>query len=112
MQAAVGILTQTGGKTSHAAVVARGWGKCCIVGCDALTINYENKEMLVGGTPVRHGEYLTLDGSIGAVYSGQLELQRPGASEEYHAIMSWADDRRRLRVRTNADTPEGRAQGG
>ena len=106
MQAARGILTQTGGKTSHAAVVARGWGKCCIVGCDALRIDYKAKQMSVGGTTVRQGAFLTLDGSAGVVYSGELELERPKSPAEYYTLMKWADQRRRLRVRTNADTPE------
>ena len=105
MQAAKGVLTQTGGKTSHAAVVARGWGKCCIVGCDALKIDYDAKEMSVNGTPIRQGEYLTLDGSTGEVYSGSLDLEQPQPPAEFHTLMSWADRRRRLRVRTNADTP-------
>jgi pyruvate, orthophosphate dikinase len=106
MQAAKGILTQTGGKTSHAAVVARGWGKCCIVGCDTLRIDYDARRMTVNGTPVAAGEYLTLDGSIGAVYAGKLELQRPEPPTEFFTLMGWADQRRRLRVRTNADTPD------
>ena len=110
MQAAKGILTQTGGKTSHAAVVARGWGKCCIVGCDALDIDYEDKSMKINGTPIRQGEFLTLDGSAGVVYSGKLALQRPEPPAEFATLMGWADQRRRLRVRTNADTPEDAAK--
>jgi pyruvate,orthophosphate dikinase len=106
MQAAKGILTQTGGKTSHAAVVARGWGKCCIVGCDDLKIDYDAHQMTIRGTVVREHDYLTLDGSVGAVYSGRLELQAPQPPKEFHTLMKWADERRRLRVRTNADTPE------
>ncbi len=106
MQAAKGILTKAGGKTSHAAVVARGWGKCCIVGCEALNIDYNTHEMTVAGTPVRKGEYLTLDGSSGNVYSGKLPLVRPEPPAEYETLMAWADQRRQLRVRTNADTPE------
>ena len=106
MQAAVGILTQTGGKTSHAAVVARGWGKCCIVGCEALRIDYGTKSMTIEGTPIRQGEILTLDGSTGEVYTGKLDLERPEPPPEYFTLMGWADDRRRLKVRTNADTPE------
>jgi len=106
MQAAKGILTQTGGKTSHAAVVARGWGKCCIVGCEALDIDYERKQMSVNGQLIRHGDWLTLDGSTGQVFSGQLELVRPEPPPEFYTLMSWADRRRRLGVRTNADTPE------
>ncbi len=110
MQAAKGILTQTGGKTSHAAVVARGWGKCCIVGCDALRIDYPGKEMHVNGTPIRQGEFITLDGSAGVVYSGKLELQRPEPPEEFYTLLGWADKRRQLNVRTNADTPEDAAK--
>ena len=67
MHAAKGILTATGGKTSHAAVVARGWGKCCIVGCEVLNINYEAKQMSVNGKTVKQGEYITLDGSAGSL---------------------------------------------
>ncbi|NLG44430.1 MAG: pyruvate, phosphate dikinase, partial [Phycisphaerae bacterium] len=106
MQAAKGILTQTGGKTSHAAVVARGWGKCCIVGCEALRIDYNTKQMSVNGKVVRQGEFLTLDGSIGAVYEGKLDLERPEPPQEYYTLMGWADQRREIGVRTNADTPE------
>jgi pyruvate,orthophosphate dikinase len=110
MQAAKGILTQTGGKTSHAAVVARGWGKCCIVGCEALQISYPEKTMNINGTPIRQGEFLTLDGSTGEVYSGKVELQRPEPPAEFFTLMDWADKRRRLLVRTNADTPEDSAK--
>jgi pyruvate,orthophosphate dikinase len=106
MQAAKGILTQTGGKTSHAAVVARGWGKCCIVGCGALEISYQLGEMQIGPHVVRAGDYLTLDGSSGDVYQGKLELVRPEPPPEFYTLMGWADRRRRLKVRTNADTPE------
>jgi pyruvate,orthophosphate dikinase len=106
MQAAMGILTQTGGKTSHAAVVARGWGKCCIVGCDDLKIDYNAGQMTIRGQVVRANDYLTLDGSSGTVYGGRLELQAPQPPQEYFTLMKWADGRRRLRVHTNADTPE------
>ncbi|MFN0135068.1 MAG: putative PEP-binding protein [Phycisphaerae bacterium] len=106
MQAAKGILTQTGGKTSHAAVVARGWGKCCIVGCGALQINYDDKTLKISGRTFAEGDFLTLDGSTGEVYTGPLELVKPQPPSEYHTIMKWADERRRMRVRTNADTPD------
>ena len=106
MQAAKGILTQTGGKTSHAAVVARGWGKCCIVGCSGLSIDYDAKRVSVNGTTLSAGDFLTLDGSSGEVYVGSLELERPEPPPEYETIMKWADRRRSLGVRTNADTPE------
>lgn len=106
MHAAVGILTQTGGKTSHAAVVARGWGKCCIVGCGALAIDYKNRSMSVNGTTIKQGDSITLDGSEGVVYLGAMELVKPELPQEYHTLMQWADKRRTLRVRTNADTPQ------
>ena len=105
MHAAQGILTATGGKTSHAAVVARGWGKCCIVGCEALAIDYDGKRMQVNGRTVRQGDVITLDGSGGVVYVGEVPLVRPRQPREFATVLRWADDLRRLRVRTNADTP-------
>ena len=105
MHAAQGILTATGGKTSHAAVVARGWGKCCIVGCEKLSINYEKKTMSIGSTTLKEGDYLTLDGSSGNVYSGELKLVKAEPPEAYKTIMGWVDKIRTLKVRTNADTP-------
>ncbi len=106
MQAARGILTATGGKTSHAAVVARGWGKCCIVGCEALRIDYGAKTMSVSGRSYRQGESITLDGTTGNVYDGALELVRPEPPREFYTLLEWADSMRTLKVRTNADTPE------
>ena len=105
MHAAKGILTATGGKTSHAAVVARGWGKCCIVGCEALDINYDNKTMAVGGKTVKEGDYITLDGSVGEIYTGDLPLKEPELPQAYYTILKWADTFRTIKVRTNADTP-------
>jgi len=105
MHAAIGILTATGGKTSHAAVVARGWGKCCIVGCEAININYETKSMQVGGKVVKQGDFLTLDGNTGDVYMGQLALQMPKQTAAYATLMKWCDELRTIKVRTNADTP-------
>ena len=108
MAVAQGILTATGGKTSHAAVVARGWGKCCIVGAETLDIDYKSKQMKDGksGKVVKEGEWLTLDGSEGVVYADQLPLVTPEFPKAYQTIMKWADEIRRLRVRTNADTPQ------
>jgi pyruvate,orthophosphate dikinase len=106
MQAAKGILTATGGKTSHAAVVARGWGKCCIVGCEILDINYKSKTVTVNGTTLNEGDYLTLDGNTGEFFNGELELVDPQPPAEYDTIMQWADKLRTLKVRTNADSPE------
>ena len=105
MHAAQGILTATGGKTSHAAVVARGWGKCCIVGCEKLDINYEKGEFTVGSKVIKEGDYITLDGSSGNVYSGQLKLVKPQPPAAYTTLMGWVDKIRSLKVRTNADTP-------
>src|SRR6202522_1618936 len=101
-----GILTATGGKTSHAAVVARGWGKCCIVGAEKVDIEADAKKLSVNGHVVREGEWITLDGGDGTVYSGQIDLIRPEAPLAYATLLKWADKVRRLRVRTNADTPQ------
>jgi pyruvate,orthophosphate dikinase len=108
MAVAQGILTATGGKTSHAAVVARGWGKCCIVGAETLSIDYSTKQMHDGksGKTVKQGEWLTLDGSEGVVYADQLPLVTPEFPKAYQTVMKWADEIRQLRVRTNADTPQ------
>jgi pyruvate,orthophosphate dikinase len=105
MFVAQGILTATGGKTSHAAVVARGWGKCCIVGAESLDIDYAKKEMRVGGKTIRQGEWITLDGNEGAVYEGEIPLVMPEFPPAYQSLMKWCDAVRRMRVRTNADTP-------
>jgi pyruvate,orthophosphate dikinase len=108
MAVAQGILTATGGKTSHAAVVARGWGKCCIVGAESLDIDYKSKSMKDGksGRVVKEGEWLTLDGGEGVVYADKLPLVTPEFPKAYQTIMKWADETRRLGVRTNADTPQ------
>jgi pyruvate,orthophosphate dikinase len=105
MYVAQGILTATGGKTSHAAVVARGWGKCCIVGAEKIDIDASAKKMTVGGHTVSEGEWITLDGGDGSVYSGQIDLIRPEPPKAYETLLKWADKIRRLKVRTNADTP-------
>ena len=105
MHAAQGILTATGGKTSHAAVVARGWGKCCIVGCEKLSINYEKEEMAVGDAVVRKGEEITINGSTGQVFRGGLRLIKPEPPAAFKTLMAWVDQARAIRVRTNADTP-------
>ncbi len=105
MFVAQGILTATGGKTSHAAVVARGWGKCCIVGAEKLDIDLAKKTIHVNGKAVREGEWITLDGGDGSVYTGQIELVRPQPPKAFATLMKWADKVRRIGVRTNADTP-------
>jgi pyruvate, orthophosphate dikinase len=108
MAVAQGILTATGGKTSHAAVVARGWGKCCIVGAENLDIDYKAKKVTASknGKVVKEGEWLTLDGGEGTVYAEQLPLVTPELPKSYHTIMKWTDEIRKIGVRTNADTPQ------
>jgi pyruvate,orthophosphate dikinase len=106
MAVAQGILTATGGKTSHAAVVARGWGKCCIVGAEKLDIDYTYGKMTAGGKIVKKGEWITLDGGEGVVYVGDMPLVAPELPKAYATLMNWADETRRLGVRTNADTPQ------
>jgi len=106
MAVAQGILTATGGKTSHAAVVARGWGKCCIVGAEKLDIDYKSRRMSAAGKSVGEGEWITLDGGEGVVYTGEMPLVTPQLPKAYTTLMKWADETRRLGVRTNADTPQ------
>jgi pyruvate,orthophosphate dikinase len=106
MAVAQGILTATGGKTSHAAVVARGWGKCCIVGAGSLDIDYKSQTMKAGDKTVKEGDWLTLDGSEGVVYAGEMPLVTPEFPKSYATLMKWVDDTRRLGIRTNADTPQ------
>ena len=105
MDAAQAILTSTGGPTSHAAVVARGWGKPCIVGAGQINIDYEKNEFSVDGTRVRRGDWITVDGTSGRVILGQAPLVDPDLGADFHQLMAWADKFRRLGVRTNADTP-------
>jgi pyruvate,orthophosphate dikinase len=106
MFVAQGILTATGGKTSHAAVVARGWGKCCVVGCEALDVDYSANQARVNDRVLREGDWITLDGGEGAIYEGQLPLGNPTLPAAYATLMKWADAIRTLGVRTNADTPQ------
>src|SRR5258708_33980432 len=100
------ILTATGGKTSHAAVVARGWGKCCIVGAEKIDINLKSKTMTANGKTAKEGDWVTLDGSEGIVYLGSQPLVTPSLPKSYDTLMKWVDETRKLRVRTNADTPQ------
>src|SRR6266404_1638380 len=101
MAVAQGILTATGGKTSHAAVVARGWGKCCVVGAEKLDIDYKALAMSTNGKVVKEGDWITLDGSEGVVYTEAMPLVVPQLPKSYETLMKWADETRRLRVRTN-----------
>jgi pyruvate,orthophosphate dikinase len=110
MHLAKGILTSTGGKASHAAVVARGWGKPCVVGCEALTINEAARTITIAGHTVKEGDFLTINGSTGDVMIGKVETIEPAISGHFATLMSWADKHRRLKVRTNADTPEDSAR--
>jgi len=103
--AAQGILTSRGGMTSHAAVVARGMGKPCVCGCDALKIDYNQKIVTVGQTTIKEGDLLSIDGATGRVILGTVPMMEPKLSTEYLTILSWADEVKRLDVRANADTP-------
>ncbi len=106
MHAAEGVLTMRGGMTSHAAVVARGMGTCCVSGCGDMQVNEENKSFELGGVTVREGDYISLDGSTGKIYLGDIPTVDAGISGNFERIMKWADSFRRLKVRTNADTPD------
>ncbi len=105
MVAAQAIVTARGGMTSHAAVVARGMGKTCVSGANALNIDYSQQQFTVEGTVVTKGEWITVDGSTGRVFLGQVATIRPTLGPDFHELMTWADKFRRLRVRANADTP-------
>ena len=107
MHAAEAILTAKGGMTSHAALVARGWGKCCIVGCSELQINVSNKELTIGNKVLGEGEWITMNGTKGTIYNGKLNLidADPDTHPEYKELMTWADEKRKLNIRTNAESP-------
>ena len=105
MMSAQGILTVRGGMTSHAAVVARGMGRCCVSGCTEIKMDEENKKFVLAGKTYREGDWLSLDGSTGCIYDGIIETRDAEIAGEFSRIMGWADKYRRLRVRTNADTP-------
>ena len=105
MSAAEGILTARGGMTSHAAVVARGMGKCCVSGADAINVNYKNKTVEVEGVVYKEGDYLSLNGSTGQVYAGEIPTRAAELSGDFKALMDLCDKYTKLQVRTNADTP-------
>ena len=105
MDAAQGILTAMGGRTSHAAVVARGMGKCCVAGCSDLAIDYAKSQFTSNGSVIKAGDYISIDGSTGEVISGQIKTIDPEISGDFGTYMNWADEFRTLKVRTNADTP-------
>ena len=110
MKAAQGILTVRGGMTSHAAVVARGMGKCCVSGCGAIVMDEENKQFTLAGKTYHEGDWLSLDGSTGNIYDGAMPTVDASVGGDFGRIMSWADKYRRLKVRTNADTPHDAAK--
>ena len=110
MKAAQGILTVRGGMTSHAAVVARGMGKCCVSGCGAIVMDEENKQFTLSGKTYHEGDWLSLDGSTGSIYDGAMPTVDASVSGDFGRIMGWADKFRRLKVRTNADTPHDAAK--
>lgn len=111
MHAAEGILTARGGMTSHAAVVARGMGKTCIVGAESIHVDYDKEEFRVGDVVVKKGDVITIDGSTGEVFHGELKTIPAQISGEFEELMKWADEIRDLQVRVNADTPEDAKQG-
>ena len=110
MKAAQGILTVRGGMTSHAAVVARGMGKCCVSGCGAIVMDEENKQFTLSGKTYHEGDWLSLDGSTGSIYDGAMPTVDASVGGDFGRIMAWADKFRRLQVRTNADTPHDAAK--
>ena len=110
MKAAQGILTVRGGMTSHAAVVARGMGTCCVSGCSAIVMDEENKQFQLAGKTFHEGDWLSLDGSTGKIYDGAIPTVDASIGGEFGRVMAWCDKYRRLQVRTNADTPHDAAQ--
>ena len=105
MHAAVGILTTRGGMTSHAAVVARGMGRPCVVGAAAVHIDLERETLEAGGITLHKGDVVTIDGSTGQIIKGRVTMREPELSEDFTTLMEWADGFRRMEVRANADTP-------
>ncbi len=105
MHAAQGILTSTGGKASHAAVVARGWGKPCVVGCDDVKIDEKGQTITIKGHTVKAGEFITINGTTGDVMIGKVETIAPTMTGDFATLMGWADKARKLKIRTNADSP-------
>ncbi|MHC4358232.1 MAG: pyruvate, phosphate dikinase [Planctomycetota bacterium] len=110
MHAAQGILTSRGGMTSHAAVVARGMGRCCVVGASDVNVDYKAQCFSVNGKSVRHGDYISLDGTLGEIMRGEVPTIEPELCGDFTTLMEWADKFRKLEVRANADTPEDAAK--
>ena len=105
MVVAEGILTQRGGMTSHAAVVARGMGKCCVAGCSDIKVKEDTKELIIGNKVFKEGDFISLNGTTGLVYEGEIPTVAPELSGDFGTIMEWADEIRTMKVRTNADNP-------
>lgn len=105
MVVAQGILTARGGMTSHAAVVARGMGKCCVAGCSGISVDEQNLKMTVQGQTYKEGDFISINGSTGVVYEGKIDTVTPELKGDFETIMKWADQIRRMRVRANADNP-------
>ncbi|WP_069130701.1 pyruvate, phosphate dikinase [Rhodohalobacter halophilus] len=110
MAAAEGILTSRGGMTSHAAVVARGWGKPCVAGCGDIVINYKKKQFTNGSKTIKEGDWISIDGTLGAVIDGKHEVVKPEMDDDYYTFMNWVDEYRNMGVRANADSPEDSAR--
>ena len=106
MKASQGILTVRGGMTSHAAVVARGRGKCCVSGCGDIAMDEANKKFTLAGKTIKEGDFISIDGTTGNIYEGQIKTVDATVEGEFETVMNWADKYRRLEVRTNADTPQ------
>ena len=106
MKASQGILTVRGGMTSHAAVVARGMGKCCVSGCGDIAMDEANKKFTLSGKTIKEGDFISIDGTTGNIYEGQIKTVDATVEGEFEIVMNWADKYRRLEVRTNADTPQ------
>ncbi len=105
MHSAAGILTSTGGMTSHAAVVARGWGKCCVAGAGDIHIDEKGRKIKVGGKTYKHNDELSIDGATGEVFAGRIATRTPKLSGDFSKVMKWTDKYRKLKIRTNADSP-------
>ncbi|MEE9514932.1 MAG: pyruvate, phosphate dikinase, partial [Candidatus Brocadiales bacterium] len=110
MHAAQGILTSRGGMTSHAAVVARGMGRCCVVGAGDVHVDYNAQRFTVNGSVIKRGDYVSLDGTLGEVMQGRVPTIEPKLTSDFSTLMKWADGLRKLDIRTNADTPEDAAR--
>ena len=106
MKASQGILTVRGGMTSHAAVVARGMGTCCVSGCGDIAMDEENKKFTLAGKTFHEGDWMSIDGTTGNIYDGEIKTVDATIAGEFGRVMAWADKYRKLKVRTNADTPQ------